>query len=223
MSHALVTLLHLCDSLFPVGAFAHSDGLEAAVAEGSVCSVPTLRAWMGVVLRETLAGCEAPAVREAFFAASSGNTAALARLDDELHAMRPARAGRDASRTTGTRLLRTALHIRPSNDLSAIHGHLPQATFPVAFGVVCATSAIPLQQALESFMYTRLASVVSAAMRLMPLGQHDAHAVLAEVLADVPAAASEVAASSLAPHAFTPLVDIAAMGHQYMHSRLFRS
>jgi urease accessory protein UreF len=27
-SHADIALLHLCDSAFPVGAFAYSDGLE---------------------------------------------------------------------------------------------------------------------------------------------------------------------------------------------------
>lgn len=223
MSHALVTLLHVCDSLFPVGAFAHSDGLEAAVSDGLVRDVPALRAWMGVMVSETLGGCEAPAARDAWCAAARTDTAALAILDEELHAMRPAAAGREASRTTGTRLLRTFAHIRPSDRLHDIHGQLQQATFPVAFGVVCATSDVPLQAALESFMYTRLASAVSAAMRLMPLGQHEAHALLAEVLAGVPARASNIASETAPPRAFTPLVDVAAMGHQYLHSRLFRS
>ncbi len=72
-------------------------------------------------------------------------------------------------------------------------------------------------------MYSRLAGTVSAAMRLMPLGQHDAHALLAEVLQRVPSTAAAVAAGPAPPRCFVPLADIAAMGHQYLHSRLFRS
>src|SRR5262249_60943738 len=32
----LVALLHICDSLFPIGGFGYSDGLEAATAAGAV-------------------------------------------------------------------------------------------------------------------------------------------------------------------------------------------
>jgi urease accessory protein UreF len=61
-------------------------------------------------------------------------------------------------------------------------------------------------------------------MRLMAIGQHDGHTLLARLLAEVPALAAEIAdGSESAFGSFAPALDIAAMSQQYGHSRLFRS
>jgi urease accessory protein UreF len=75
-------------------------------------------------------------------------------------------------------------------------------------------------------MYTRLSATISAAMRLVPIGQRDAHALLAATLRDVPAVAEAVEAAvsaSASVGAFAPAVDLAAMAHQHVRSRLFLS
>ena len=59
-------------------------------------------------------------------------------------------------------------------------------------------------------------------MRLMPIGQTDAHAQLSAVLARVPAVVDAMAEVGSA-ESFAPAMDIAAMSQQYLHSRLFRS
>jgi urease accessory protein len=89
--------------------------------------------------------------------------------------------------------------------------------------VACGASGIASRATLEGFFYTRLASAVSAAMRLMPLGQGDAHGLLAEMLARVPARLDRMVERADRPMTFAPALDIAAMRHQYVHSRLFRS
>jgi urease accessory protein UreF len=60
-------------------------------------------------------------------------------------------------------------------------------------------------------------------MRLMKLGQSEAHRLLGAVLAQVPAAAAAILASEAPPAVFAPALDIAAMSQQYQRSRLFRS
>src|SRR5262249_3937397 len=107
MSQARLALLQMCDSLFPVGAFAHSDGLESAIAAGHVASAADLRHWMEATLAIGLRELEGPAVRDAVGAAQSDDVVALARLDADVDAMRASSAGREATRTMGTRLLRT--------------------------------------------------------------------------------------------------------------------
>ena len=99
----------------------------------------------------------------------------------------------------------------------------PQLTLPVAFGVVAAVSAIPVRAAVEGFLYTRLAAVVSGAMRLMPLGQRDGHALLSEMLARVPAAAANILVDDGPLGSFTPQLDVMVMSQQYVTSRLFKS
>lgn len=224
MTTSLLALLHLCDSLFPIGAFSHSDGLEAAVSHGAVRDRATLRAWMDVVLSEGLGRVDAPGVCRAWRSFHSRDWALAIDLDDELHALRPAAAGREASRAMGTRLLRTWHELRPIAGLDALQREHPRVTLPVAFGVAAASAGIDERATVEGYCYTRLAAVMSAAMRLAPIGQREGHALLAETLDRVPAIVDGVVrapAPSLV--SFTPAFDLAAMSQQYGHSRLFRS
>jgi urease accessory protein UreF len=175
MPHRLLTLLHLCDSLFPTGAFAHSDGLEAATSAGSVVTAADLAEWMTVCLDETLGHLEGPAVLLAWEA------------------------------------------------FTRRHWDGQVATLPVAFGIVCACAGIARRAAAEGFMYTRLAATASGAMRLMSIGQHEAHALLSATLARVPRVVDDLIARRAPPAAFTPALDIALMEQQYVGSRLFLS
>ena len=223
----LLALLHLCDSLFPTGGYAHSDGLEAAIAEGRLSTSADLGHWMEACLHESVGACDGPAVLQAVAAAGGGDRAALRRLDEEVHALRPSRAARRATCHLGRRLIRTWLATHPAStpQLTAA-GDLPRGTFPVAFGVVCASIGAPPRVAVEAFAYTRLAAIASCAMRLMAIGQHEAHARLAAALTGVPGVVTSIERRPLDARrlaAFTPLLDLAAMSHQYVHSRLFLS
>ena len=220
---ALLSLLHLCDSLFPVGGFAHSDGLETATSAGTVRTVDDLRAWMEGCLQEALARFEGPAVLRACEGWNRTAWEALSALDAEIYAMRASSAGRRAVRSMGTRLIRTWDGIHPECALDRLPVDLRSLTLPVAFGVVCAASGIAIAEAVEGYFYMRLAAIGSAAMRLMAVGQHDAHRLLADLLRSVPAEAAGVIERDAAPSAFAPAYDIAAMSQQYVHSRLFRS
>jgi urease accessory protein len=221
----LVLLLHLCDSLFPTGAFAHSDGLETATVDGTVRDAATLRAWMDACLEETLERCEGPAVLLAWHAFAEGRSTALHQLDADVHALRPSSTARRASRAMGTRLLKTWLQLYPDSGLARLlHPDSSMlATLPIAFGIVSASAGIDPDAALTGFIYTRLAGIVSSAMRLMPIGQHEAHGVLASILERVPGIVERLAGTAHEPRSFAPALDLAVMSQQYVHSRLFRS
>jgi urease accessory protein len=223
----LLTILHLCDSLFPLGGFAHSDGLEAATASDRVRTADDLRAWMDVCLDESLARTDGPGVLRAWRAFRERRLDDVAALDAELFALRVSASSRSASRAMGSRLLRTWLEIHEQEFVDLRHAFTaPAFTLPVAFGVVCAAADVPARAALEGFIYTRLAATVSAAMRLMPIGQHEAHALLARTLTRAPATADrieEMVSRGDAPGAFTPLMDLAVMEQPHLASRLFLS
>jgi urease accessory protein len=216
----VLSLLQLCDSLFPLGAFAHSDGLEAATTSGAVATSKDLAAWMDAILDRAFRESDGPALSLAWAASLDGRWDDLRALDDELYALRPASTSRAASRAMGGRLLKTWHEIRPSGVRPRSD---PALTLPVAFAVVCALEHIPLSAALGGYVYTRLAATASAAMRLMPIGQHEAHRLLAERLLRVPDVVQSVINRPRPPQLFAPALDIAAMSQQYVSSRLFRS
>ncbi len=228
--NAQLALLHLTDSLFPIGSFAHSDGLEWATQSGLVSTPTDLAAWLDVCLDETFGRLEGPAVVEAWSAFHAGSLDRLARLDEELNALRPAATVRRASRSMGLRLL-TGWHAAyPSPALDGIVGAVREGqlafTLPTAFGIACAAAEVDRRSAAEAFAYSRLAATVSAAMRLMPIGQTMAHGELARALGRVPPVVDAlVAASRTLGHveSFAPAMDIAAMTQPYLHSRLFLS
>jgi urease accessory protein len=226
-------LLHLCDSLFPIGAFAYSDGLEAAptvtvqlkpdttrASTTTTAASDVLRDWMDVVLDESIGRLEGPAVWQAWLAVVDGAWPALTALDDELTAIRPSSASRSASRAVGHRLLTTWCALHPDPRLA----HVPAASaLPIAFAAACACGDIARRESVEAYAYTRLAATASAAMRLLPIGQTDAHRLLAGALTRVPHVVDRIVGRGGRIESFSPALDIAAMTQQYLHSRLFRS
>ncbi len=231
MAGPLLRLLHLCDSLFPIGAFAYSDGLEAAAVRLSQHTkdraLELLSGWIDVVFDETIGRLEGPVVWSAWRATADENWAILAALDEELTACKPASAARRSSRAMGQRLLVTWSSLYPDPRLQ----HLLQMggnaragpSHPVAFAAACACGGISRCDAVAAFAYTRLAATISAAMRLTAIGQTDAHRLFARALERVPALVDGIAQREAPPESFAPLMDIAGMSQQYLHSRLFRS
>lgn len=214
-----LALLQLCDSLFPLGGFGYSDGLESATSAGRVTSAADLGEWMDACLDETIGRFEGPAVWQAWTAVCAGDCAALDTLDEESIALRPSSAARQSSRAMGSRLLATWCAVRPNHRLAPLR----RASLPVAFGAICASTGVARRDAVEAFAYTRLAATISAAMRLMAIGQTDAHTLLARRLERVPAVVDRIASCGARIESFSPQTDMAAMSQQYLHSRLFRS
>ena len=223
MTGNLSALLHLCDSLFPIGSFAHSDGLEAATSRGEIQTSNDLRAWIDVTLTQGLRRVEGPALARAWSAVQCGELETLLHIDAEVYALRPTSTGRESTRAMGSRLVKTWQQIRPgaSEKLTPLTNQ--QLTLPVAFGAVGAASEIPVHATLEGFMYTRLAAIVSAAMRLMALGQREGHTLLADSLSRITALAEEIVSDDRPIGAFTPIQDVTVMSQQYVESRLFKS
>jgi urease accessory protein len=222
-----LALLHLCDSLFPIGGFAHSDGLESATSDGRVARPGDLGAWLDAILEETLGRMEGPALWQAWAMFDTGDLDALVTLDEELAALRPSSSARRSSRAMGLRLLTTWQTLRPDPRLAHVltlaGARRLGPALPIAFAGACACAGVDRRHSIEAFAYTRLAATVSAAMRLMPIGQTDAHLLLARTLDRVPAIADAIVRRDARLESFTPAIDIAVMSQQYVHSRLFRS
>ena len=95
---------------------------------------------------------------------------------------------------------------------------------PVAVGAAGAMQGLPLRPLLVAALHGFAANLVSAAVRLVPLGQTDGQRITAALL---PVAVDIAAAAEHAPldaiHSAAIGLDIAAMGHEVQRVRLFRS
>jgi urease accessory protein len=94
----------------------------------------------------------------------------------------------------------------------------------VVLGARSARQCIPARLALPTFMQNYLANLVTAAIRLIPLGQTDGQLVIAELEDSVLAASAQAKNAmidDLSSAAF--MVDLASMAHETQYTRLFRS
>jgi urease accessory protein len=148
----------------------------------------------------------------------------IARLDREMTILRPAAAARASSRAIGRRYLKTCRTTFEDAAIAAAEPRLPDANAPVAFAVIAQHLGVDRRDAMLAFGYTRIAGFVSAALRLMPLGQQQGQIALRRATDLLPAAVDEIEDHADEPlRAFSPGFDVCQMNHRHLYSRLFRS
>ncbi len=102
--------------------------------------------------------------------------------------------------------------------------HRGRLAHAVAFGAAAGFAALPRQAALSAYLSAFCANLVSAGVRLVPLGQTDGQRVtarLAETIPHMAQAAEAAALDDLGTAAILP--DLLSMRHETQYTRLFRS
>lgn len=209
----LLDLLQVVDRSFPTGAFVHSGGLEWLVTQEAFDLEATLR----LKLREQLARLELVFVLQSY-------TVPPEQLDEEYHARLMAREAREASALVGRRLLVNACGLFHDANLEAFAASASHAHQPVAFGLVARALDLSPEFAGLAYAFQALRGQVSAAQRLIRLGQTAAQQLLHGLK---PAMEEAVAVASATPLAsaggFCPVLEVAAMAHERQAVRLFVS
>ena len=215
---AVASLLLLADGRFPDGSHAHSSGMEAAVAVGRVHDPESLHRYIEARLWTTVrtdAGAAALAAR---------GDHPLDVLDAALVVRQPSRAVREASRTLGRSLVRTAARLWPGREPRLVDGRPPLQ--PVAFGAVAALAGCGPAEAALCVTHAAAAGLSSAALRLLGLDPFEVTAVLADLRGPVAAVAASVADLDdvgQLPATSTPLAELDAEYQRTIEPRLFGS
>jgi urease accessory protein len=209
-----VLALLLADGRTPTGGYAHSGGLEAAVADG-VNDVPAfVRARLYTVGR-----CQAAL---AAAAAAAGSVEVLLALDGEAAARTPVPALRAADRRLGAALLRTASALWPADPLLGAYREASVLSpRPVALGVACRAGGIDALGAARLCLYEDAAGVAAAAVKLTALDAALASAWIAGLAMEIETLAGEAGAGGPLPSTATPLLDRRALAPRA--GRLFAS
>jgi urease accessory protein len=231
----LSQMLQTSDSLFPSGSFAHSFGLEGLVQLGRLADPAALAGELRAQIVPALERFELPFVRLAFEAARAGQVPRLLALDERYGAMKGSFELRQASSRIGSQRLQMlqALHPHPllarlqaeqAGNGGGSNGGEFKAHAAVMHGVQAALSGAQLEAALLGFYYQTLAGVLSAALKLIRIGQTAVQSLLAEHLgraAAVIARSRAVAETEIGW--FQPVLDIASMRHETAYTRVFIS
>lgn len=195
---------------FPVGAYSYSHGLEWVVAEGRVRDAASLTDWTAGLLRHGAGRADAILLAHAHRAEDPRPLAEMAR------ALAPSSERLLEAVAQGAAFTRTA---------AAVWGTSPEPLpYPVAVGHAAGRLGLPLGLTATFFVQAFAANIVSAAVRLVPLGQTDGQRVTAALLplaAEVAAEAIDAPLEEIGGLSFT--ADLASMAHETQTTRLYRS
>ncbi len=213
---------------FPVGAFTYSSGLEYAVEANLVGDAEDLRDWLETMLRDGLGAIEGGLFAHAHRAARSDDHETLAAAIEWGAVLRPTAELALESAAQGEAFLKTLAAAWPHPGVSRFHALLAELDRPpaysVAVGTVCGYHGLPLAASLAAFLHAVIANLVSAGIRLVPLGQTGGQWVMAAlepVLAEAVETAQDRSLDDLG--AATAMVDWTSMQHETQYTRLFRS
>ena len=227
-------LLLLGDGRLPAGGYAHSAGLEQAIARGWVCDAEDISAYLRGRIHTT------GLVTAAFAAAAQHRTAGalragdlsglrdrLAELDRELIARSPSPALRKIGQDLGRMLLRAMRSIVPQ-QAAVLDAAGPVLQQPIAYGVVSAALGLEARDAAAVVLYDAAATPAVAAVKLMSIDPFATHRCLAELAPELDELTEAAAAHATSdprdlPSLAAPLTDIAAELHSHHDQRLFAS
>lgn len=214
---ALLRLIAWLSPSFPVGAFAYSHGLEAAIEDKRVANAADLIAWIGDLLEYGPARADAVFFVHAWRATLAEDTQVFADVASRAAAMRG--TGELALEATqqGTSFASAVAKAWPGFDGD------PQI-YPVAVARAAVQAGIPLPEALGAYLHAFAANMVSAAVRAIPLGQSDGLAAIAGLEAAIEAARDAALDRDLDDAgSAAPALDILSFRHETQYTRLFRS
>jgi urease accessory protein len=227
---AFLRLAHLADSALPIGALAHSFGLES-LACAEILKPRDLPGFFEEYIQEG-GMVDASACRSAFRSLDplkehlKMNT--WLEVNDFLSALKPARESRAGSAALGRNFLSAVINagdypvLLEARDAALRAGTLVHHA--AAFGLVSAVLGVGEDRGTLAYLHQVAASFVSACQRLLPLGQTEAMQILWNLkpsIIEIACRSKNLAMGDAS--CFMPLLDWGAMEHPFLATRLFIS
>ncbi|WWT17898.1 urease accessory UreF family protein [Pararoseomonas sp. SCSIO 73927] len=222
---ALYRLLAWTSPAYPVGAYTYSHGLETAVEGGAVKDRAGLVDYVRAALGRGAGAVDGPLLAAAWRAAEADDEAALDEVAELASAWRGTAETALESGAQGAAFAAVTAAAWPEPRFAALVARHPRRlVHPVAFGAAAAWNGIPLRAALFSWLGAFAANLVSAGVRLVPLGQTDGQVATAALMPAVQAATDAALAAELDEIGTSaPMLDLFSMRHETQYTRLFRS
>jgi urease accessory protein len=222
---ALLNLLQFASPALPIGAYSYSQGLEAALENGTVHNADTARAWIARHLHEVVAQWEAPVSWRLMQAWSRRDWQAVSDWSEKFIASRDSSEFRAETIQMGYSLTKLVaeLGITDADMLAQLQG-AAEVALPTAFSCAVAALAIPNDAALLAMLFAWAENQVLVCVKSVPLGQVAGQRMLLSLRADIEAAARYAQTVSDDDMCnWAPGLSLLSMQHEVQYSRLYRS
>jgi urease accessory protein len=213
---------------FPTGSYSYSHGIECAVDAGHIHDRQTLTDWLEADLCYGSGRNEAIFFSEAWRCAIDDDFKKLFEIAELAAAFRSTSEFALESSQQATACIATLRRVWPDPVLDWLSEILRerhvQPALAVVIGARSARQGILASLALPAFLQSYVANLVTAGVRLIPLGQTDGQLAIAELEEAVLAASAQALKATiddLGSAAF--MVDLTSAAHETQYTRLFRS
>ncbi len=219
----LLCLLQLASPSLPVGGYSYSEGLETLVEDGAIAHPENLKHWIEMELRYGAIRIEAAVMLRGYHSVQARDFQSLSNWNHWLSAARETEELRASSLGMGRSLMRLLVELQP--QIQAIADAVGNScNYAIAFSIAAAHWQINIQAALLGYLYSWANNLITAAVKLVPLGQTSGQKLLLEL-------------QPLLSHTTTQILNLeddelscctwglslASMRHETLYTRLFRS
>ncbi|OKH18571.1 urease accessory protein UreF [[Limnothrix rosea] IAM M-220] len=220
-------LLQLTNSSVPLGAYNYSDGLEFLVESELITSAEGIQDWLTTELKHGSIRMDIAVMLKVNQAIIANENSELNYWNSWLNGTRETSELRQQSMQMGNSLLKLLGDLDPEKrvQIQALRESIGKnCHFAVAFGVAIALWEIDTRQAVWAYLHSWASNLVSAAVKLVPLGQTQGQQIIYELHPIIDAVATEL----LDPkeehfYACSWGLGLASMNHETQYTRLFRS
>ncbi|MEE3420715.1 MAG: urease accessory protein UreF [Lachnospiraceae bacterium] len=222
-------LLQMNDSLFPIGAYSHSYGLETYIQRDIVHDTKTAKTYIEKRLKYNFLYADLLAAALSYDAAAKKDLETVCRIEDSMEASRVPREIREASAKLGNRFMKTVSLFREIREnaffCEFVRARASSTTcHPVTYGLLCACAGISKEKCLMNYLYSQASQMVTTCVKAIPISQSDGQRILYELeplFHDILAKIAGLTEDDLCRS--TPGFDLRSIEHERLYSRLYMS
>lgn len=218
----LLSLMQMADSASPIGGFSHSWGMETWVQRGQLADAKSVEEALTNLLDALIIPLDGSACAIAHECAAYGDEEQFVELNECLTASKWNEEILKASTAMGQRLYQLAsaaqwIQQKPLPAGLSVH-------HSCTFGWIAGQCGIERKSATAAYLLQSLASLVSACVRLVPLGHTAGQLILTRLRRNIPGKLTTCLNATISDvGGFAPLHEWACQQHLSLYSRLFQS
>lgn len=209
----------LLSPALPIGGYSFSHGLESTVAAGLIDDASTAHQWIRSLSFRVLPTLELPLLSRLLDCINRGDRDSFVDWNDYVLASRESAELLTEETAKGQALNRllSVLEVDPLVELDT-------PSFSASFAQVCSAWRIDTEQALTGYSWVWFETLVTAAVKLVPLGHSDGQRMLLEFTRDLPELIRQAhSCTDDDLGAGTHGLAMLSAEHEHQHGRVFRS